>query len=83
MLPTVRERLEALFDKMITHQRSKVLGIARELNPAITPDDVLNPHDFPELDADSQYNFEDGILSGYLGAQMALRAEFAHLEHGG
>lgn len=76
----LRSQLDTLFDRMIHQQRSKVLRIARELNPAITSDDVLNPHDFPELDADSQYNFEDGILSGYISAQMAVRAELAALE---
>lgn len=73
------ERLDALFDQMIEQQRAKVLRIARELNPTITPDDVLNPHDFPELNADAQYNFEDGILSGYIAAQMACRAEIKAL----
>jgi hypothetical protein len=76
----LQPQLDALLDQMITQQRAKVLRIARELNPSITPDDVLNPHDFPELDADSRYNFEDGILSGYISAQMALRAEFKRLE---
>ncbi len=71
------DRFEALFEAMIQSQRAKVLRIAREINPQITPDDVLNPHDFPELDQDSQYNFEDGILSGYIAAQMAVRAELA------
>lgn len=73
------EIFEALFENMITQQRAKVLRIARELVPQITPDDVLNPHDFPELDTDAQYNFEDGILSGYIAAQMAVRAELAAL----
>ncbi len=72
--------LETLFDQMITHQREKVIEIARQLVPHLTPDDVLNPHDFPQLDADAQYNYEDGILTGYISAQMAVRAEFAGLD---
>ena len=72
--------LETLFDRMITHQREKVIEIARQLVPHLTPDDVLNPHDFPQLDADAQYNYEDGILTGYISAQMAVRAEFAGLD---
>lgn len=71
------DRFEALFESMITAQRAKVLRIARELVPQITPDDVLNPHDFPELNEDAQYNFEDGILSGYISAQMAVRVELS------
>ncbi|HEY9897568.1 MAG TPA: hypothetical protein V6D00_00170 [Pantanalinema sp.] len=78
---SLSERIDALFDQMIEQQRAKVLRIAREINPTITPDDVLNPHDFPDLNVDAQYNFEDGILSGYIGAQMAVRAEMASLAH--
>ncbi|MEB3188034.1 MAG: hypothetical protein VKP72_11420 [bacterium] len=70
-------QLESLFDRMIVHQREKVIEIARQLVPHLTPDDVLNPHDFPQLDADAQYNYEDGILAGFISAQMAIRAEFA------
>lgn len=68
-------KLEVLFDQMINQQRTKVLKIAQQHYPYLTPDDVLNPHDFPKLEVDSQYNFEDGILSGYMSAQMAMRAE--------
>lgn len=75
MSDKTQARLEALFDQMVTHQRAKVLKIAQQHYPFLTPDDVLNPHDFPKLEADSQYNFEDGILSGYMSAQMAMRAE--------
>lgn len=66
---------EALFDKMIEQQRKKVLRLAREAVPNIGPEDVLNPHDFPALKAHPTFEFEDGILSGLVAAQIALRAE--------
>ena len=75
MTDPTRARLEALFEQLIRQQRTKVLKIAQQHYPHLTADDVLNPHDFPVLEADSQFNFEDGILSGYLSAQMAMRAE--------
>src|SRR5262245_42471992 len=40
---TVLEEMEAL-------QRSKVLELARRLRPGLTAEDVMNPHDFPDLD---------------------------------
>ena len=79
MDPRLYTVLEALFERMITQQREKVLTIARDLVPHLTPDDVLNPHDFPQLDGDSQYNYEDGILTGYIASQMAVRAELTPL----
>ncbi|HZS38003.1 MAG TPA: hypothetical protein VFF06_14300 [Polyangia bacterium] len=66
--------LETLFDELIAHQRAKVLREARRLNPRLTEDDVQQPHDFPELAGDPAWNYEDGILAGYLAAQMAVRA---------
>lgn len=66
---------EALFAKMIAQQRAKVLRLAREAVPNIGPEDVLNPHDFPELKAHPTFEFEDGLLSGLVSAQVAVRAE--------
>jgi hypothetical protein len=68
------DEADRLFDELITQQRQKVLRLAREAVPDITPDDVLNPHDFPELKAHPTFEYEDGILAGYIAAQMALRA---------
>jgi hypothetical protein len=69
------DELDALFEELIAHQRKKVLAEARRLNPRLTEDDVQQPHDFPELAGDAAWNYEDGILAGYLAAQMAVRAK--------
>jgi len=67
--------LDQLFDQMIAQQRRKVLRLAREVVPNIGPDDVLNPHDFPELKAHPTFEFEDGLLSGLVAAHIAARVE--------
>lgn len=67
-------QLTLLFDELIDHQRSKVLKLAKLYYPDITPEDVRNPQDFPKLMQDPNFNFEDGILSGYLSAKMAVLA---------
>ncbi len=66
---------ETLFSKMVDQQRKKVLRLAREAVPNIGPEDVLNPHDFPELKAHPTFEYEDGILAGLVAAQIAIRAE--------
>ena len=66
--------IECCFEEMILQQREKVLKIANRLNPSITREDLFNPHDFPELERSSLFNFEDGILAGLISAQMGLRA---------
>ncbi len=69
------EATERVLDEMITHQRAKVLQLAREAVPHISPEDVLNPNDYPELKAHPRFDYEDGLLAGLLSAQMAIRAE--------
>lgn len=69
------EALDRMFDQMIAQQRQKVLRLAREAVPNIGPEDVLNPHDFPQLKAHPTFEFEDGLLSGLVAAHIAVRAE--------
>lgn len=73
---------EACLMQAIEQQRAKVLRIAREINPRLTPDDVLNPQDHPELVRDPIFNFEDGLLAGLLSAHIALRVRLIPLVQG-
>jgi hypothetical protein len=68
--------IESHFDEMIRMQREKVLRMARRRIPHLTADDILNPHDYPELMRDAAFNFEDGVLAGLISAQISLRARF-------
>ncbi|MBN2695436.1 hypothetical protein JXR93_12310 [bacterium] len=66
---------ETLIEEMITQQESKVLRIAREIQPNLTSDDILNPQDFPSIKFDPIFNYEDGILTGMKAVLIALRRE--------
>ena len=70
-----RERVMALLDQMIEQQREKVLRIGQRLNPRLTPDDLLNPFDWPEVANNPQFNFEDGLLAGLIAARVAISAD--------
>ena len=70
-----RKSTEQLIQELIQHQQSKVLKVAREIVPDATPEDIRNPQDFPDLVADTLFNYEDGILTGYLTLQTALRKQ--------
>ncbi len=65
---------EALLEAMIEHQRLKLLALARRLVPELTSEDLLQPHNHPLIAAHPDFNFEDGILAGYLAVLAALRA---------
>lgn len=70
---------EQLFNKMIEQQRAKVLRLARQAVPHISPEDVMNPNDYPELKAHPTFDYEDGILAGLIAAQMAIRTELRQI----
>ena len=72
--------LEELFEELVAHQRRRVIEHAQRLDPRITSDDVLSPIDLPLLAADPEWNYEDGLLAGYLSAQMAVRARLRREE---
>ena len=72
-MPEKMHSTELLLQDMIEHQHAKVLKVAREIVPDATPEDIRNPQDFPNLVADTLFNYEDGILTGYLTLQTALR----------
>jgi hypothetical protein len=65
--------IEALLLAMEELQIRKVFELARRLRPGITHEDMRNPHDFPELQ-DTDWHFEDGVLTGIQSALTAVRA---------
>lgn len=65
--------VEAMLVEMEELQIRKVFDLARRLKPGITHEDMRNPHDFPELH-DTDWHFEDGMLSGIQGVLSAVRA---------
>jgi len=67
------ESMEKILCDMEELQRQKVFNLARRLKPGLTLEDMRNPHDFPEL-VDTDWHYEDGILTGIQAALAALRA---------
>ena len=63
----------AELDGQIERQRQKCLELARRLRPGLTADDIAQPHDYPELVENWHWNYEDGLLSGLIAAQLTLR----------
>ena len=65
---------EIRLQEMIELQRKKLLKLSREILPNLTPEDLRNPQDFPELIIDPSFNYEDGLLAGYRAVQIAMRS---------
>ena len=68
------DTVDALLSEMSEMQERKVLALARRIVPQVTPEDLRNPHDFPRLHANAEFNYEDGILAGLRAAEIAVRA---------
>jgi len=66
--------VQELFDEMIEAQRAKMLACATRIIPHITPDDLLQPNDFLELELNPHFRYEEGVLEGLLTARMAYLA---------
>lgn len=71
----MHEECLLLIEQLIIGQQNELLRCARRIVPTATPDDVLQPNDFPELENNPHFRYEEGVLAGILSAHMAIRAE--------
>lgn len=69
------QTIDQVLLQLIDQQERKVLDLGQRIHPGLTPEDIRNPQDFPDLLESFQWNFEDGILAGLKSAHMALRAK--------
>ena len=72
----MENEVERVLAELIAQQESKLRAYAARIDPRLTPDDLLQPHDFPALARDAGFNYEDGVLTGLRSAATALRAAF-------
>ena len=63
-----------MFDDLIELQRKKVLNCAQRILPHLTEDDILQPNDFPALETNPYFRYEEGVLEGLMTARMAYLA---------
>lgn len=69
-----RKDWELLIQEIIDQQKKVMLTCAQKLVPHVTGDDVLQPNDFPILDNNPLFRYEEGVLAGIQSVWMALRA---------
>ena len=66
--------MQNLFDELISMQQKKILICAQRIIPNITEDDILQPNDFPLLELNPHFRYEEGILEGLMTARTAYMA---------
>ena len=67
--------LDALLTEMQLGQKKHLLAIGRRIVPLLTEEDILQPNDYPELENNPHFRYEEGILAGIQSVQMAIRAK--------
>jgi len=74
--PTIDwQSIEEILEEMASMQRKNLLSLARRIVPTATPEDILQPNDYPELEHHPEFRYEEGLLAGVQTVQMALRAK--------
>ncbi len=66
--------MEKIFEDLIALQKKRLLLCAQETIPHIIEDDLLQPNDFPLLENNPYFRYEEGVLEGLLTARMAYLA---------
>lgn len=66
-----------LFDELVSSQQERLLACAKGIVPQVTPEDLLQPNDFIQLESHPLFRYEEGVLEGLLTARMAFLAREA------
>ena len=64
-----------LLEEMVAQQRARLMEMGRRLVPTLTPEDLLQPNDYPELEFHPLFRYEEGVLEGLQAALAAIRTE--------
>ncbi len=66
--------VEQEIDRIIEGQKQTLLKLGRRFVPTLTPEDMLQPNDYPELEYNPHFRYEEGVLAGAQTVQMAFQA---------
>jgi len=66
--------IEVIIEEIVAQQQKELLKLGRRIVPTLTPEDMLQPNDYPELEHHPDFRYEEGVLAGIQTVQSALRA---------
>jgi len=68
------DKIELLLSEIEVGQRKQLMSIGRRIIPFLTEEDILQPNDYPELENNPHFRYEEGVLAGIQTVQMAIRS---------
>lgn len=66
--------VESLLDELEEGQQKVLYTLGRRIVPTLTTEDLLQPNDYPELEENPHFRYEEGVLAGIKTVRAALRA---------
>jgi len=69
--------VDKLMEELIEGQKKVLLEVGRRFVPTLTPEDMLQPNDYLELEENPYFRYEEGVLAGLQTAQMALNFQLS------
>ena len=70
----MNEKIKALLKELVLGQEKRLFKMGRDIVPKLTSEDILQPNDYPELENNPLFRYEEGVLEGLKTAEMALLA---------
>lgn len=68
------DEIDQLLKELVEFHKAQLLKCGRCIIPHLTPEDILQPNDFRELEFNPHFRYEEGMLAGVQAAQMAFWA---------
>lgn len=78
-MPLQKHEIEKLLEELSAAQQAKMLACGRTFIPNLTTEDALQPNDYPELETNPYFRYEEGVLEGILTVRSALAALFKEI----
>jgi hypothetical protein len=69
-----RQEIDLLIRELVEYHQKQLLKSGRQIISHLTSDDILQPNDFPQLENNPGFRYEEGVLCGIQIVQMALQA---------
>ncbi len=76
----MEKKLQKLLQEIVEAQTKKLYKMGTQIHPRLTEEDLLQPNDYPELENNPLFRYEEGVLEGVKTVEMALIAYFKDLD---
>jgi hypothetical protein len=70
-----QEKIDLVIDELIAFQHKKLMELGTQIIPTLTEEDLMQPMDFPDLEYNPEFRYQEGILQGMHSVRQAILAK--------